>query len=94
MSSATVDGTIYTRNHVLCCGGDDDEPLFGEIQQCLVTANEETFFIMRELNTGMSTIIPMKCVKQIIQLFSIKHYRLSSIISLSTQRKKHLFCLS
>ena len=30
---------------------EDDQPLFGEIQHCLVTKSEETLFVVTELNT-------------------------------------------
>ena len=51
-SLATVNGTTYKREDVVCYGIEDEKPLFGKIMQCLVTPTEETVLVICALNTS------------------------------------------
>ena len=52
--SATINGTTYQRGIVLIYAMEDDQPLFGKIEDLIVTPSQEWLFILSALVTYRS----------------------------------------
>lgn len=51
VSSTIVNGTTYVKGEVVVCGVEQDTPMFGRINEFLVTPNLECLFVISPLLT-------------------------------------------
>ena len=51
MGSATIEGTTYRKEAVIF-SHEDDQPVFGEIKELLVTSTQECLFLLSQLVTS------------------------------------------